>query len=399
MSHAIAFVGSIVPEHELPKYPAASVAGNKYQLGLLRELQSHFRSIDVLSITPTKMQRLRKASVSRQHSWQLSDTSKVHALPFVNVLILKQLTCAASIAIQTTSWAFKNRNQRRIVVIYNPISYIAIPALIISKLSRTRTTMILADVPFPKEKRGISGILKRLEDQTEMRLIQCTDSLICLTRQAADDFGNGRPALVVEGGSDESSQDPSNFVENCDGNEATFRVVFTGSLDEVSGIKLLLDAARLIQEDNIQVHIYGAGPMQSYVEETASSHPEKIVWHGKVPHSQALLAQQDANVLVSPRLPDGFVTKYTFPSKLLEYLKTGNPVLMNRLEGIGSEYLAFVNIPESVTPESWARELEAMATSQNSLDVKASKGARFVHKRKNWREQAIRVAIFLKNSR
>ena len=45
---------------------------------------------------------------------------------------------------------------------------------------------------------------------------------------------------------------------------------------------------------------------------------------------------------MNPRSADAEYTKYSFPSKTIEYLATGVPVVMNRLPGIPEEYEYFV---------------------------------------------------------
>ena len=49
-----------------------------------------------------------------------------------------------------------------------------------------------------------------------------------------------------------------------------------------------------------------------------------------------------ADVLVNPRPNEGEYTKYSFPSKNIEYLLSGNPVVGYMLSGMPEDYRRFV---------------------------------------------------------
>jgi glycosyltransferase involved in cell wall biosynthesis len=51
-----------------------------------------------------------------------------------------------------------------------------------------------------------------------------------------------------------------------------------------------------------------------------------------------------ADVLVNPRQNDEAYTKYSFPSKNIEYLLSGNPVVAYMLDGVPEEYRKFMSI-------------------------------------------------------
>ena len=51
-----------------------------------------------------------------------------------------------------------------------------------------------------------------------------------------------------------------------------------------------------------------------------------------------LKRELEATILVNPRKNQGEYTKYSFPSKVLEYMSTGTTILMNKLDGIPNDY-------------------------------------------------------------
>lgn len=77
--------------------------------------------------------------------------------------------------------------------------------------------------------------------------------------------------------------------------------------------------------------------MSAEVARAAKSHAN-IRYFGFVSHERALELQAKAALLINPRSPKGVFTRYSFPSKTLEYMRSGKPVVCHRLEGIPEEY-------------------------------------------------------------
>ena len=98
--------------------------------------------------------------------------------------------------------------------------------------------------------------------------------------------------------------------------------------------------------------------------------------------------QADADVMMNMRLPSEEASMYCFPSKLFEYMKTGNLVLSFRIGGIPDEYFEHL-IPiekESVTAVK-AAMLEAMKMSKESRLDFGKKAKDFIMMQKNTAKQ------------
>ena len=64
-----------------------------------------------------------------------------------------------------------------------------------------------------------------------------------------------------------------------------------------------------------------------------------------------------ATVLVNPRKNVGEYTKYSFPSKIMEYLSSGVPAVAYKLDGIPSEYDGYINYVLGDGAEEFAKVL------------------------------------------
>ena len=68
---------------------------------------------------------------------------------------------------------------------------------------------------------------------------------------------------------------------------------------------------------------------------------ELNIW-GQLPKKEVKKFEDEATVLINPRKDNQEYVKYSFPSKNLEYLSTGNKTLCYKLSGIPNDYDQFL---------------------------------------------------------
>ena len=96
---------------------------------------------------------------------------------------------------------------------------------------------------------------------------------------------------------------------------------------------------------------------------------------GQVPPEEARRWQHKAAVLVNPRRGDEDFVPYSFPSKNIEYLLTGKPVVAYLLPGMPARYADFLCQIDQELP---AAEAIANAVTQALTDESISAGNPFV---------------------
>ena len=75
--------------------------------------------------------------------------------------------------------------------------------------------------------------------------------------------------------------------------------------------------------------------------------------------------------MINPRSTLDDFTKYSFPSKTIEYMYSGTPLLTTRLKGIPNEYFDFVFSAENNTEEFFDAAIrEALLLSDKELREK-----------------------------
>ena len=140
----------------------------------------------------------------------------------------------------------------------------------------------------------------------------------------------------------------------------------------------------MISDSDAQLWICGAGDMEGAVKEAAKKDP-RIQFKGFLPKSEISALQTQCDVLVNPRTDEGEYTKYSFPSKTMEYLLSGSKVVMYRLPGIGDEYYRFIRTVDELgakamaqaLQDAWADEDFYLSQSQKQVDwIKQEKDAK-----------------------
>ena len=102
-------------------------------------------------------------------------------------------------------------------------------------------------------------------------------------------------------------------------------------------------------------------------------------------------------MLISPRRPDKEASTYCFPSKLFEYMVSGNPVLSCRLGGIPDEYFDYLVEMKSTSPEDIKDAILRVAQMPGEQrKCLGQRGKDFVLENKNNVRQAERVLSFIK---
>lgn len=137
--------------------------------------------------------------------------------------------------------------------------------------------------------------------------------------------------------------DPNRFeaIKNSDNKEPYFAYCGVVSFKK-DGVNYLLRAFSILLRHQPDIKLYLVGPMYSptVAEQIAKLMDElnikdNIVLCGSVPYERIPQILKDAVALVLAR-PDNIQAKYGFPTKLGEYLLTGNPTIVTNVGDIGS---------------------------------------------------------------
>ena len=104
-----------------------------------------------------------------------------------------------------------------------------------------------------------------------------------------------------------------------------------------------------------------------------------MFYGGMLLNSEIVEKEQCASLLVNPRPTHEEYVKYSFPSKTMEYMASGTPVLTTRLPGMPEEYAPYVFFIEEESVDGVAQALkQVLALSDEALFANGSEAREFV---------------------
>lgn len=309
---------------------------------------------------------------------------KYHYFGTVNLPGVRQLTIVLKTFFYTL---FKRKVDVAVCDILN-IS-VLIGMLMACRLRRLPILGIVTDVPGKLADNGRSPA-KRIDGWLMSRM----DGYVFLT-EWMNPVVNPRhkPYVVIEGQVDSSMKGKDNERS---AKESPRVLMYAGSIKKIYGIKTLTDAFVAAGHPDWQLHIYGDGDFRHELIELTHRHPN-VKYRGIKLNDEIVAAEMTASLLVNPRPTNQEYVKYSFPSKNMEYMVSGTPVLTTRLPGMPDEYLEHVYLLEDETPEGMAQTLKAvLSLTADELHDKGMHAKEFVLEYKNQKTQASKVYNLLK---
>lgn len=280
---------------------------------------------------------------------------------FNNIWGLKNLSRAHALKKAVRRFALEDKDEKLIVVYsaHNPFLEAAAYA---KKLNpKIKICFIVPDLPqymnLESNRSFIYDFFKKLDVKSIKKHIKAVDSSVVLTEDMAYALQlNDRPYAVAEGIVDSIPNETS-----LASNEETINIVYAGKLYFRFGIKLLAEAFSLLKGDNYRLILCGNGDATEYLRKCAID-DSRIILPGQISPAEVQKYISSASVLVNPRPNNEEYTKYSFPSKDIEYLLSGKPTVAFLLDGMPKCYQDFLfTVDQSIDPV--CAVLEALKTA------------------------------------
>lgn len=224
------------------------------------------------------------------------------------------------------------------------------------------------------------------------------DGYIFLTEAMNKDINiNNKPYVIIEGIID-SKNIAVNKVKKSKNND--FTIMYAGGLYEKYGLKILVDAIKNSNNKKLKLEIYGSGDMEKYLK---TIDDKRINYCGLLTNDEILKKEVDANLLINPRFSNQEYVKYSFPSKTIEYMASGTPVLTTKLSGIPKEYEKYLFFIDNETSAGIQVKIEELFNMNNNKFTKFGfQAQKFVFDNKNKIVQGKKVIdmiqIYFKNN-
>ena len=192
----------------------------------------------------------------------------------------------------------------------------------IAKDYKVKIVGMLTDNPFNLSNRN-AFVNKSLVKQASS-----LDGFLSLTNGLVEVFNTNKPSYVFEGLVSEESEGKKDPIFNY--------FYFGGSLYERYGVKTLVDA---FHKSNVKYKLVlaGSGPLVDYIEQMAED-DYRILYLSQLSKEKNIAYMRNSIANINPRPLDFKMDNESVPSKLLEYLSIGTPVISTKYPKLYSTF-------------------------------------------------------------
>jgi len=263
----------------------------------------------------------------------------LHYLRFINLPYLRELTYFISACICIVNWWMKHRRKRNKCTYtschFLPVSLAIVMMGRILSVKKIVTFTDLSVFTYSSEKINRMKMYKKILMKPYVSLVnklqRSYDAYILFSKQMNQIVNlHNKPYLVVEGiyNSEQLNLDDVDIKVNA--------IAHAGTLNKEVGIEKILDVFDLIDDQDLELWLIGKGDITEEIMKRSKS-DKRIKYLGFMPRSEVFDKLKKVKLLVNMRNPDDVYTKYSFPSKMFEYMASGTPVLTTKLDGIPEE--------------------------------------------------------------
>ncbi len=323
---------------------------------------------------------------------KLLETYDVTWVPTVNVQGVKMTTQEVFSKKLIENWFKENEETKeKCVLLYSLYKPVLKNVLSLCKKYGCKCFSFVPDLPkhMYLNKRGIRAVIASRYVRKAVAMQDKLDGYIYLTEAMKDEIAPEKPYIVVEGIADDSGSAPAQVSRK---NNV---IMYAGAISARYGFQNLIEAFSSLSGD-YELHIYGYGDYAAELEEKAKK-DTRIKYFGRRPRAEIVEKEKEAALLVNVRNPDDEFTKFSFPSKTMEYMLSGTPLLTSRLPGIPEVYFDHCLSIKDNEPESIKSALEAFfALDEDDREAIGNGAHEFIKNEKNQKVQAEKVLNFLK---
>jgi glycosyltransferase involved in cell wall biosynthesis len=243
-------------------------------------------------------------------------------------------------------------------------------------------------VPIVADAEGSVEGRERLARETSM-----ADAAIVLSWRIAEEW-HDCPVLHLDGGVEpERLQGPGSAQA---GDRAVFPFLYCGATNRWAGVDLLAEAFAEWPDPRARLWVCGKGAVPERFPTLKSD--SRVVCFGAVSDEKVDELAAQCYALVNPRRTDLLDNQMNFPSKILEYLRYGKPVISTWTDGLDPAYRSVLTVAQEGTPQAFRAALAStMLWSAEDQRRQADATRQFLLGSRTWGQQARRLRAFMES--
>lgn len=319
---------------------------------------------------------------------------------FINIPVFKYIHKTIKLK-QEMRKIIKNelaKDELNIFFIYAMTSPLMLLAKFIKKHIKNKNYVICLIVPDLPEfmnmnrQNIIKNILLKYNRRIIYKSIKYIDKFVLFAEPMAEHLKvDPKDYIVIEGMTNATSKkliEESIIKENY--------IMYAGGMNEKYGALNLVKAFTCLENKNIELWLYGIGDATKTIKELAKK-DSRIKYKGIISNDQIINIEKKAKLLVNPRPTSEEYTKYSFPSKNMEYMLSGTPLLTTKLPAMPKEYYKYIYCIDDESINGIKKALiETLGKSEEELLEKGNEAKEFVLRQKNNIIQAQKIIDFLR---
>ena len=170
-------------------------------------------------------------------------------------------------------------------------------------------------------------------------------------------------------------------------------ILFAGTINVENGVDLLIGFVRSNMQLDFELHFYGDGDCVPLIQDLARR-DSRVKYLGRVSDEVLQRRLRMAGILINLRDPCSITKDYSFPSKLINFMATGTPVVSNRFPGLGKEFDDCIYVFDSYDEKSFLKTMVPLLRGALSRSVGVA-ARDFVKKNNDWSEISRQVVVFM----
>jgi glycosyltransferase involved in cell wall biosynthesis len=383
--------------------PYQPIQSHKHSWSIVRGLEANGCEVDLISSLPIALFPGNRQILVLGRRWERAKSSSSVTTTFVNVIGLRHITRFLSVSLLTFIWALRQRGlPNRCIILYGLHSAHIYAARLVNTLFRLPMVCVVTDPPGTAKgsRWSPSQILRRIDAYLLKSGAKSMDGIVGVTAEIKSMLNFSGSFLLMDGiiSNMDNNSESGNGIATAHSNRSDGKTVlmYAGGLPGVSGVSQLMEAFIMSKPANSELWIAGAGALEGEVRRAAAS-CSAIRYLGYVPADEIGAYMGQADFLINPRPADQLFTRYSFPSKLLQYMATGKPVISSRLPGITSEYWDYLIPIEDETVQGMAVLLAQVLNRKcDNCSIRGKDARAFVLQQKSEGAQGARMADLLR---
>ena len=325
----------------------------------------------------------------------ISDSVCTSVIPAINLPGIKNYMHGFFSMQELKKWLKNTEGDERAVLFYGLYPSVVEKCLNTCKEACCKCFCMVTDIPKmmftnTKSKGIVKKLFARRYKEKALFLQGNFDGYIYLTEAMSEAVAPGKPYIVVETIVDEGLFDAFGDVSKAN----PPAIMYAGALYKKYGVDSIVETFKLIKSP-CELWLYGSGDYESELIKEANENLS-IRYFGRVSRNEVLINEKRATLLINLRNSQDDYTKYSFPSKMGEYMLSGTPVFSTHLEGIPDEYYNYIYSTKNNDPSSIATEISHLINDTPSLIAKGEAARNYVRKEKNAYLRSKEISDFIR---